>query len=91
MNYSIPHDHLLTTDKLSTVFTNIAASYKFYWFISIIQLVTSGKNKIPIRDILIKMICNAWYPVTYFKLNFGYSDKLSENINKIKGTILKTV
>jgi hypothetical protein len=30
------------------------------------------------------MICNAWYPVNYFKLNFGFNDKLSHNIIAIQ-------
>jgi hypothetical protein len=81
----LPTDKNLTTNKLAAVFKNTAASYKFYWFISLLQLLSkSSNNKIPMKDILIKMICNAWYPVNYFKLNFGFSDKLSQNILLIK-------
>ena len=85
MAFSIPQNIDLTTNKLSTVFNNTAASYKFYWFISILQLF-AGRNthKIPIKDVLIRMICNAWYPINYYKLNFGYSDKLNENIALIQ-------
>ncbi len=81
----IPKDNNLTTNKLALVFNNTAASYKFYWFISILQLFSErDSNRILIKDILIKMICNAWYPINYFKLNFGYSDKLSNNIHLLK-------
>ena len=81
MGSRIPENKDLSTNKLSSVFNNTAASYKFYWFISLIQLFSDRReNTIPVRDILIKMICNAWYPINYFMLNFGYSDKLNENI-----------
>ena len=85
MHYPIPQNNDLSINKLSSVFNNTAASYKFYWFISLLQLIPSiNSYKIPIKDILSKMICNAWYPINYFKLNFGYSDKFSENIELIQ-------
>jgi len=82
---SIPPATDLSTNKLAMVFKNTTASYKFYWFLSLLQIFGESLNpKILLKDILIKMICNAWYPVNYFKLNFGFSDKLSENIFLIK-------
>jgi len=85
MPFTIPQNNDLTINKLSSVFNNTSASYKFYWFISILQLFSDrNSQKIPIRDILIRMICNAWYPINYYKLNFGYSDKLNENIALIQ-------
>lgn len=81
MIYNVPENSKLPTDKLSAVFNNTSASYKFYWFISLLQiLVETGDRKISIKSILIRMICNAWYPINYYKLNFGFSDKLNENI-----------
>ena len=86
MSYNIPNNKGLSTNKLASVFNNTSASYKFYWFISLLQIISNRDNndKIPLKNILIKMICNAWYPIVFFKLNFGYSDKLSENIGHIQ-------
>ncbi len=85
MTFPIPQSSNLSTNKLSSVFNNTSATYKYYWFISIIQLFNERINpKILMEDILINMICKAWYPVNYFKLNFGYSDNLSKNITKIQ-------
>jgi len=86
MSYNIPHKKGLSTNKLASVFNNTSASYKFYWFISLLQIISRkvDNDKIPMKDILIQMICNAWYPITFFKLNFGYSDKLSKNISEIQ-------
>jgi HNH endonuclease len=85
METIFPHDKNIQVSKLSIVFRNTTASYKYYWFISLIQLLSQKNNsRILIKEVLIKMICNAWYPINYFKLNFGYSDKLSQNISQIR-------
>ncbi len=42
-----------------------------------------GNTRIPIRDILIRMICNSWYSVNYFKVSFGFFDMLEKNIREI--------
>ncbi len=85
---SLPLNRRLSVTKLSSVFNNTVASYKFYWFISLLQLFTERNNKsIPIKDILIKMICNAWYPINFFKLSFGFSDKLNTNISIIRSIL----
>ncbi len=83
---SLPSNNKLSISKLTQVFNSTSASYKFYWFISFLQLFAKNKDveRINVRDILIQMICNAWYPVVYFKLSFGYSDQLQKNIGKIQ-------
>ena len=70
MPYTLPQNRNILTNKLSSVFNNTTASYKFYWFISLLQLFAErGDRKIPIKDILVRMICNAWYPINYFKIS----------------------
>ena len=88
MELNLPQSNELTIGKLSMVFSNTTASYKFYWFISFLQLFyKNGNPKIPLKHVLIKMICNAWYPINYYKINFGFSDKLSDNILEIKNIL----
>lgn len=83
---SLPKNNSISIKYLTQIFNNTVASYKYYWFISIIQLFIKNKeNKsIEVKDILIQMICNAWYPINYFKLSFGYNDKLYDNIIEIQ-------
>jgi len=86
-NYNkLPFDEKVSVNKLYQVFSSTAATYKFYWFISILQFFVKNKDQkdIKIRSILIQMIANAWYPINYFKLNFGYSDNLAKHIIKIQ-------
>ena len=86
MQNLLPSNNKLSISKLTQVFNSTSASYKYYWFISLLQLSTKNRTneKIEVRDILIQMICNAWYPVNYFKLSYGYSDQLQKNIAQIQ-------
>lgn len=82
----LPYDSNISVNKLYQVFSSTSATYKYYWFISILQLFVKNKDKkeIQVRSILIQMIANAWYPVNYFKLNFGFSDNLEKHIIEIQ-------
>ncbi len=81
----LPFNNNLPINYLSAVFNKTSASYKFYWFISMMEIVVEeNKTIIPLRTILIKMICNAWYPVHYYKISFGFSDLLSQHVQKIQ-------
>jgi len=83
---SLPQNKNISVKNLTQIFNKTSASYKYYWFISTLHLFVRNPKKthIEVKDILIQMICNAWYPVNYFKLSFGYSDKLHENITKLQ-------
>jgi len=82
----LPYNTNLPVNLLASVFNRTTATYKFYWFISILEILAEKPNKldIPIRSILTRMICNAWYPVHYFKISFGVSDRLRQNIIEIQ-------
>ncbi|MCM1218562.1 MAG: hypothetical protein NC548_29080 [Lachnospiraceae bacterium] len=73
----IPQSGLLTTNRLGKVFNNTVATYKFFWFVSIMQIHAKTDNpRISVWDIVIRMVANAWYPIHYFRLSFGKSDSL---------------
>ena len=81
----IPHIDSLSTNRLARVFNNTVATYKYYWFISILNIhVNTGSTRISIWDIVISMVANAWYPVHYFKLSFGKSDSMYAAIKSIQ-------
>lgn len=66
----------LGIEKLISVFNSTTASYKFYWLISIVELVEKGMVEIPKSTIYAKMIANSWFTINYFKVSFGKSDQL---------------
>ncbi len=73
----IPHSDILTTNRLGKIFSNTVATYKFFWFVSIMQIhAKSDNSRISVWDIVIRMVANAWYPIHYFLLSFGNSDSL---------------
>ena len=78
---TIPQSQTLSTKQLNRVFDKTVATYKYYWFIGILDLfVKQGKTRMNIWDIMISMVTNAWYPVTYFRLSFGKSESLHDTI-----------
>jgi len=79
----LPHKNGLPVNLLAASFNNTSATYKFYWFLSIIQSIESGQTKILKRDLFSKMIANAWYTVNYFHVSFGKQDLIQEAIQVI--------
>lgn len=81
----LPEFYNLSTDKLGRVFNNTVATYKYYWFIAILDLfVMKGKDKMVIWEVIAEMIGNAWYPIHYFHLSFGKQDSLDRQIREIR-------
>ena len=77
----IPESDILTTNHLGKIFSNTVATYKFFWFVSIMQIHAKTDNpRISVWDIVIRMVANAWYPIHYIRLSFGKSDSLFETI-----------
>jgi len=88
---------------IAQVFNSTSATYKYYWFIAIIDLLLKNKSpKINLWEIIISMVSEAWYPIHYFKLSFGKSDSFYTQILEIqqhlniaidanKATINKTI
>jgi hypothetical protein len=81
----IPPAQNLPIHHLASVFNDVTNSYKFYWFLGILESVgMEQKCSIPIDTILAKMVAEVWYPVHYFKLSFGKQDQLFQYSDKIK-------
>lgn len=77
----IPQSHILTTRYLNRVFDKTVATYKYYWFLGMLDLfVKQGKTRMNVWEIMVTMVANAWYPVNYFRLSFGKSESLYEAI-----------
>lgn len=82
---TIPFDSKLPIKKLSGVFNNTTNSYKYYWFLAILnQVKKSGTTSFKIDDLVIEMIGEIWYPINYYKLNFGKQDQFSKGIHALK-------
>ena len=80
----LPNINHLPIHYLASCFNNTSATYKYYWFLSIIQSVENGNGKINKRELFARMIANAWFTVNYFHISFGKQDKLQSAIEFIR-------
>lgn len=76
-------------NQFNKVFSNTTNSYKYYWWLSIIEIYQEReKNEISFDEIVLKTISKLWYPVNYFKLSFGKIDQCSKYIKEIQKSFL---
>ena len=81
----IPQSNILATNRLGRIFRNTSATYKFFWFISLLQIHAKKKNlKVSVWDLAIRMVANAWYSIHYFRLSFGKSDSLYDIVKTLQ-------
>lgn len=83
----LPHFYNLEIGKLSSVFGNTTNSYKFYWFLAILDSIKENDNtRIPMNELALRMVASVWYPLDYYKLSFGKLDSF-KNIAQYISTI----
>ncbi|WP_342644892.1 HNH endonuclease domain-containing protein [Mucilaginibacter sp. CSA2-8R] len=80
---SLPQHPGLPVNKLAACFNSKVTTYKFYWFLSILQAVEHRKSIIYKRELFAGMISNAWYTVNYFHVSFGHQDQLQSAIETL--------
>ena len=82
---NIPQSDFLSTKNLSRVFNNTTATYKFYWFQSLLQTHNEeGIYRMNVWDLVIRMVANAWFPIHYFHLSFGSMDSLHRIVTELQ-------
>lgn len=72
----LPDHQDLPVGKLSSIFRNVTNSYKYYWFLAILESIEDNNNDgiISLEDISIRMLSDVWYPLCFYKLSFGKQD-----------------
>jgi hypothetical protein len=73
----------ISIKPLTTCLNDTSATYKFYWFISLLEEVENKNFLIKKQDIFAGMIANSWYTINYFKLSFGKQDRLERAAEQI--------
>lgn len=79
-NYTgLPASNFLPVEYLSASFDNVTNSYKFYWFLAILDHVRNKQTRvIPVHQLTAHMVADVWYPTNYFRLSFGKQDRLGQ-------------
>lgn len=76
----IPQSEKVNTSSLARLFDNKSESYKLFWFKAILHEVSNGKKEISFRELIERMIVDAWYMVSEYKLNLGPADTLEKTV-----------
>ena len=76
----LPYSDKLNTASLARLFDNKSESYKLFWFKAILHEVGRGRTVISFRDLIERMIVDAWYMVSEYRLNLGPADTLEKTV-----------
>lgn len=83
----LPESDEVNVSALSRLFADTTNSYKYLFFISILDILRRRQfnvlSSISFHEIIVEMLANAWYPHTYFKLSFGTQDKLTQKLDSL--------
>ncbi len=81
---TIPFQDDIPIETLASIFNDTTNSYKYYWFLSILEtLKHNDSEEIEIDHLCQLMLESVWYPLSYFKLSFGAQDQFKTIINQI--------
>jgi HNH endonuclease len=92
MNFDISINHLPPSGRvdvrvLSRLFDHVSTSYKFLFFLALLDACEKrlfvSPIEIPIDELLVDMLVLAWYPHVYFKLSFGWQDKVARELDSM--------
>ena len=83
-DHLVPADTKVNASILSRVFSNTTGTYKFYWFLSLLELVCKhNQSRFSDHEVVAQMVAKAWYPRVYFRLSFGFQEKLASVIDSL--------
>jgi transcriptional regulator with XRE-family HTH domain len=86
-NQDLPLSDKVNVTILAQIFNNITNSYKYLYFLSILDIIKRRNfdtlSPISFREIIVEMLANAWYPHNYFKLSFGKQDQIANKLDAL--------
>ena len=80
----LPISDQLDVAPLTRIFRSTSAAYKYFWFISLLEIVQEGRTDIPYAEVVARMFAKAWYPRLFFKLSFGKKESLAKWIDLLE-------
>jgi hypothetical protein len=80
---NLPNTQNIISTPLAQIFKSTSATYKFYWFYSILQIIEANKTETTQTELIASMIGNVWFPITKYRLSFGKQDKLANIVDEI--------
>lgn len=87
----LPPSEALDISALSKLFRETTNSYKYIFFLSILDILNrqnfEATSPIEFSEIIIEILANAWYPHTFFKLSFGVQDAIANKLDALKSRL----
>ena len=87
----LPPSEALDISTLSSLFRQTTNSYKYIFFLSLLDILTrrnfDATGPIQFREIIIEILANAWYPHTFFRLSFGSQDAIAKKLDTFKSQL----
>jgi HNH endonuclease len=84
---NLPSSENLDISTFSRLLDDTTNSYKFVFFISILDILSSRffnvTLPINLNDLAIEMLVNAWYPHSVFRLSFGLQDMVTRKLDSL--------
>jgi hypothetical protein len=83
----LPNSSVVNVSALSRLFERNTTSYKFLFFLSILDVLERNDFNIEVVDfqsLTLEMLVNAWVPCIIFHLSLGSQDKISRIIDSLK-------
>lgn len=91
----LPNSNEVNVSTLGRIFSNTTNSYKYLFFLSLLNYIERNffaeKISCSVSELTVDMLAIAWYPHTYFKLNFGTQDQVHKILSDIKLNYVETV
>ena len=83
----VPRHPFLRTQALNRVFDNTAASYKFFWFLAVLELSRMSHGQLSLRELFVEMAAQAWHPVNLFRLSFDTKNADEKCVDQLQGVL----
>lgn len=84
---NLPAQTDLPISSLAQLFNSTTASYKFLLFKAIFDCACKDLSTVKFSDLALRSIAQAWYSIHFYKLSYGYSDKMKKWINDIHSNL----
>ncbi|MBW4554170.1 MAG: hypothetical protein KME35_24165 [Aphanocapsa sp. GSE-SYN-MK-11-07L] len=85
--HDLPASESLDVSTFSRLLDDTTNSYKFVFFLSILDLLSSRffnvSSPISLHELAVEMLVNAWYPHSVFRLSFGLQDMVTKNLDSL--------
>lgn len=89
-NHQLPQSPNLDIAALSRLFQSTSTSYKFIFFLAILNKLQNKHWKegeqiqFTLEDLAVEMALLSWYPVKFYKLSFGWQDQVAKIISQLE-------